>query len=311
MPLVPLVKVTSPSFSKEPALRGELSAAFPGAVFNDAGTRLAGDALARYLSDAEGAIIGLEPVDAKLLAACPRLRIVSKYGVGLDNIDADACRARGVAIGWTGGVNRRSVSEQTLCFMIGLFRNVFVTANLLRGGKWDKSGGRQLTGTTVGIIGLGFVGQDLTKLLAPFRCDVIANDIADVSGFASEHGVRMTSKEEIYETADVVTLHVPLTSETRFLIDEPALARFRKDAFLINTSRGEVVRLAALKRALREGRLAGAALDVFEVEPPTDTELLSLPNIVTTAHIGGNAREAVLAMGRSAIGHLARFFEAR
>lgn len=305
-----IVKVTSPSFGQDPMLRSELLARFPSAVFNDGGRRLAGDALASYLGDAQGAVVGLERIDAAILARCPRLRILAKYGVGLDGIDLDACRARGIAIGWTPGVNRRSVAELALCFLLGMFRHVFATATLLRRGTWHKQGGRQLTGSTIGIVGLGHVGRELVCLLEPFGCRVLANDIVDVSAFCASHGVELVEKDELYAVSDAVTLHVPLTSLTRRLIDETVLRTFKPGAFLVNTSRGEVVDREALKRALLEGRLAGAALDVFDVEPPADRELLELISFVGTPHIGGSAREAVLAMGRSAIDHLERFFSA-
>jgi D-3-phosphoglycerate dehydrogenase len=301
------IAVTTPTFSRTPELRAELLARFPGAVFNEAGRRLAGDELAAFLAGAVGAVIGLEPVDAALLAACPDLRMVAKHGVGLDTVDLEACRARGVAVGWSGGVNRRSVAELALCFMLGLNRNVFRVSTALRGGLWDKSGGRQLSDCTVGIVGLGCIGQDLARLLRPLGCRVLANDILDLEGLCREQGWRAVDKPTLYAEADVVSLHVPLTPLTRGLIDGEALARMKRDAFLINTARGEVVETAALKAALQAGTIAGAALDVFDPEPPVDAELLALPNLVATAHIGGNAREAVLAMGRSAIGHLERF----
>ena len=304
-----VVKVASPSFSKEPVLRAELAAAFPAAVFNEAGQRFKGDELAAYLADADGVVIGLERVDDALLAACPRLRIVVKFGVGLDNVDVDACRTRGVAIGWTPGVNRRSVAELVLCFLLGLFRNVFPTSALLRQGRWQKNGGRQLTASTIGIVGLGNVGRDLVHLLKPFGCRIVANDIVDVSAFCAEHRVELVDKQTLYAASDAVTLHVPLTSSTRRLIDEAALRTFKPGAFLVNTSRGEVVDRQALKRALIGGQLAGAALDVFDVEPPTDRELLELLTFVGTPHIGGSAIEAVLAMGRGAIHHLEQFFQ--
>jgi D-3-phosphoglycerate dehydrogenase len=306
-----LVKVTTPSFSSDPDLRAELLAVFPRTIFNTAGRRLSGRDLHEYLADAEAAVIGLERIDDALLAACPRLKIVAKYGVGLDNVDLEACRARGVAVAWTPGTNARSVSELTLCFLLGLFRNVFATSARLRAGEWKKEGGRQLTSATIGIVGVGHVGKDLVRLLKPFGCRIVANDIADVSDFCAEHGVELADKRTLYGMADAVTLHVPLTPETRALVDEEALRWFKRGAFLVNTSRGEVVDQPALKRALDEGHLGGAALDVFEVEPPTDRELIERPTLVGTAHIGGAAREAVLSTGRSAISNLEQFFDRR
>jgi phosphoglycerate dehydrogenase-like enzyme len=303
-----VVKVASVSFSKDPILRAELAARFPAAVFNDAGVRFKTPELQTYLADADAAVIGLEKVDDGLLAACPRLRMIAKYGVGLDGIDLDACRARGVVVGWTPGVNRRSVAELALCFLLGLFRNVFNTASHLRGGTWNKDGGRQLTGATIGIVGLGHVGRDLVGLLKPFGCRILANDIVDISAFANEHGIEVVEKDVLFRESDAVSLHVPLTPLTRGLINPGLLEQFKPGAFLVNTSRGEVVEQASVKQALLDGRLGGAALDVFEVEPPTDAEFLAMPVLVGTPNIGGNAREAILAMGRSAIAHLDRFF---
>jgi len=304
----PLIKVTSPSFCKNEVLTRELSARAFQIVLNTRGDRLHGQSLRDFLADADGAIIGLEKIDAPLLAACPRLQIISKYGVGLDNVDQEACRDRGVAVGWTPGVNRRSVAEMTVGLMIGLTRNLFVTSQKLRLGEWDKNGGRQLSNLRIGIIGLGNVGQELVRLLKPFDCTVWANDIADRDSFCRDEGVMLTTKEAIFSSSDIVTLHVPFTDETRFLINADTLDLMKPDAFLINTSRGGVVDQEALKMALRTRRIAGAAIDVYAHEPPDDHELLELPNLVCTPHIAGNSWEAVVAMGRSAIQHLDAFF---
>ncbi len=306
---LPLIKVTSPSFSKNPLLQKELTSRPFRVVLNSEGHRLEGSTLASYLADAEGAIIGLEKVDEDLLGKCPGLRAIAKYGVGLDNIDAEACRRRQIFIGWTAGVNRRSVAEVTLGHLLGLAHNVYPTLQLLKQGKWNKEGGIQLSEKTVGVVGLGNIGKELVEMLRPFGCRVLGNDILDLKEYAAKAGVVLASKEEIFRMADFVTLHIPLTTETHHLINAQSLKLFRPEAFLINTSRGSVVDQAALKEALRTGKLQGAALDVYEHEPPTDLEFLRLPNLVCTPHISGNSFEAVLAMGRSAIAHLDSFFQ--
>ena len=304
----PLIKVTSPSFCKNDLLTRDLASRPFRVVLNTKGDRLHGRSLYDFLADADGAIIGLEKIDDPLLAACPRLQIISKFGVGLDNVDREACRARGVTMGWTPGVNRRSVAEMTVGLMIGLCRNLFVTSQKLRLGEWDKNGGRQLSSLRVGIIGLGNVGQELARLLKPFECRISANDIVDREVFCREEGITQTTKEEIFCSADIVSLHVPLVDETRCLINAETLDLMKPDAFLINTSRGGVVDQEALKMALQTQRIAGAAIDVYEQEPPTDRDLLELPNLVCTPHIAGNAWEAVVAMGRSAVQHLDAYF---
>ena len=302
------IKVTSPSFSRNDVLKRELLTSFPNSTFNMSGRELEGGELIDFLANAEGAIISLNRVDETVLAYCPKLRIISKYGVGLDNIDQEACAKKGIVLGWTGGLNKRSVSEQTLAFMISLCRNIYQSSYKLKNGTWDKSGGTQLSGKTIGIIGVGHVGKDLVTLLEPFHCTILANDIINQQDYYQKHNIREETKEEIYRTADIITMHVPLTTETKYMINENTLQMMKNSAFLINTSRGKVVNQEALKQALKNGIIAGAALDVYESEPPHDKEFLSLPNIICTPHIGGSSLESVTAMGRSAIAHLNNYF---
>lgn len=305
---MPHLVVASPSFSRNAVLRQELLALFPRALFHREEKVLTGDALRQFLANADVALIGTERIDDGLLAALPKLRFIAKYGVGLDNIDLEACKKRGIGIGWTPGVNARCVAELTLGFMLGLTHNLFHTTTLLRQGTWLKRGGIQLTGKTIGIIGLGHVGREVVRLLTPFGCHLLGNDIEDRSAFCAEWKVTLASQEDIIANADIVSLHVPLTPLTRHLINAETLSHFKPGAFLINTARGPIVDQQALHEALAEGGLGGAALDVYDPEPPTDLEFLANPKLVASPHIGGNANEAVMAMGRSAIGHLRRHF---
>lgn len=205
-------------------------------------------------------------------------------------------------------MNATATAELMLALMLALSSQAYRHARELREGAWTRHGGTLLSGKTVGIIGCGHVGREVVRLLSPFGCRVLGNDVADLSAWAPVTWVRPASKEEIYCTADVVTLHVPLTVATRRLIEARALATFRPTAVLVNTSCGCVVDHAALAQALREDRLGGAALDVQEEEPPRGADLLALPNAIGTPHLGDGAREAVLATGRAAIGHLEQFF---
>lgn len=300
------VKITSRSFSRTPELVAELEALFDHCVGRTEGPpQLDPRALADFLRDADAAVVGLDPLDSRVLQACPRLRAVAKYGVGLDNVDVQACVERGVFVGWTPGVNRRGVAELALGSMLMLLRNGYAASQHLKSGHWRKEGGVQLTGKTVGVVGVGHVGKELIELLRPFRCRVLGNDVRRQDDYYAVAGVEEVDLPTLLAESDVVSLHVPLTTETRHLIDEQAFASMKPGACLINTARGGVVSGAALKRALTEGWIAGAMLDVYdEPEPPADTDLLRLPNLICTPHIGGNARESVLAMGRSAIGHL-------
>ena len=301
---MPHIVVASPSFSRHATLRQELLALFPEAQFHGSEKVLSGQALRDFLSPAEAALIGTEKIDASLLATLPKLKFIAKYGVGMDNIDVPACQQRGIGIGWTPGVNARSVAELTLCFCLGLTHNLFHTSNLLRQGTWLKRGGVQLTEKTVGIIGIGHVGREVIRLLAPFGCRFLGNDIEDRSDFCRKFGVTLADKETLYSSVDILSLHLPLTPETYRLINKDSLAHFRPGSFLINTARGQIIEQASLINALDSGLLAGAALDVFDPEPPTDPALLNHPHVVASPHIGGGTNEAMLSMGRSAIAHL-------
>lgn len=264
--------------------------------------------MAEFINEAEAAVVGRDPVSENVLKALPNLKILSKYGVGLENIDQEALKKRGVKLGFTPGVNRTSVAELTLCFMLGLFHNVFKSSFALKNKKWEKDGGCQLNGKTAGIIGCGNIGKEVVRLLQPFGCKILVRDILDMSEFCSKHGAEEAGFEELISQSDIVSLHVPLTPDTRDLIDMKVLQCMKPGSFLVNTSRGEIVRERDLKEALTDGAIAGAALDVFTQEPPEDPELLDCPNLMATPHIGGNAVEAVEGMFKEAVRHIAEFF---
>jgi len=298
------VAIGSRSFSKHPVLRAELASRYPDATFNDDGLALKGDVLIDYLRGHEKAVIALEPITEAVLTALPELKVISKFGVGYDKLDLDAMARHGVALGWQGGVNKRSVSELTICFALDLLRHVSRSDREVRGGQWNLRPGRQLSDRTVGIIGCGHVGKDLAILLKAFGCRVLAHDILDFHEFYEAHGVEACGLDELLTAADIVTLHLPLDASTRNFMSAERLALMRSDALLINAARGGLVDEPALKGMLRDGRLAGAALDVFATEPPEDPELLNLQNFLAVPHIGGSTDEGILAMGRAAISGL-------
>lgn len=303
------IVVTSPSFSSNEVLQNEIFHYFPNAKLNLEGKRFSKDELIEYIKDADGVVIGLEPIDKDVLEHCPKLKIVSKYGVGLNNIDLKECEQRSIAIGWTGGVNRLSVSEMTLGYMLMLARNLYVTSNQLKNGIWNKSGGFQLSGKTVGIIGVGFIGKDLIRLLKPFGCKILVNDIIDQDEYYKQNDLIKASKDEIFRSCDFVTIHTPYDESTKNMVNQEILSNMKKSAFIINSARGGIVDEVALKYALQNNIIAGAAIDAYSEEPPSDKEFLSLENLICTPHIGGNAKEAVEAMGMSAIKHLVEFFD--
>ena len=304
----PRIVVTPPPICQSENFRNEITGLFKNTVFNDKGRYLDRNELVEFCQEADGLLLGRDILDEKILQELPHLKIVSKYGVGLDNLDEKALEKHHVALGWTPGLNRRSVAELTLSFMLGLCHNVFRGGFALKENRWVKDGGHQLMGKTVGVIGCGHIGREVIQLLKPFECRLWVRDIEDRSDFCRATGAEQKSFEEVIQGADILSLHVPLTDETRFMINAQVLSEMKPSSFLINTSRGEVVEPEALKSALLGGRLAGAALDVFTQEPLEDKQLLACPQLMVTPPIGGNAREAIESMARSAIDHLAQFF---
>lgn len=272
--------------------------------------------LLEHLKDAEGLIVrNRTQVNAALLAAAPRLRVVGRLGVGLDNIDLAACRARSIEVIPATGANSQSVAEYVIAAAMLLLRGAFfATANVAAGG-WPRqalSAGREISGKTLGIVGFGGIGRRVARHAKGLGMDVWAHDplLAHDSHVFWEAVVRPATLEDLLREADVVSLHVPLADSTRHLIDAGRLALMKPGAVLINTARGGVVDEAALARALREKRLGGAAIDVFEREPlgadsPLGEAAKGLPNLILTPHVAGltlesNARVGELIAGRVA-----------
>ena len=303
------VVVTPPAFCKSEYLKSKLSSLFPNTVYSQKNNYLSESELIGFLKNADAAIIGRDSITKATLEALPQLKIISKYGVGLDNLDIFSIKEKGVELAVTAGTNKRSVAELTLSFMLGLCHRTFIGAERIKRGEWIREGGHNLSGKTIGIIGCGNVGKEVVHLLKPFGCVILVCDIEDRSKFCSDQGVIESSIGSLIEKSDIVTLHVPLTDLTRNMIDETVLRKMQANAYLINTSRGAVVNPSALHKALISGEISGAALDVFCSEPPDDMAFLELPNLMVTPHIGGNSVEAVEAMGQAAIDNLVEFFK--
>ena len=295
------VAVTSRSFSKNRVLRESLLEKYNNVTFNDKGIKLEGNVLIDFLKGHQKAITALEKIDDLLLSELPELQVISKYGVGLDMINMDAMQKHGVRLGWTGGVNKRSVSELVISFAIALLRFVPRSNKEVLLGSWRQHIGRQLSGKKVGVIGCGFIGKDLVKMLQPFKCKIIVYDIIEYKDFNEKYNINFVGLEELLKQSDVVTLHTPLDKYTKNLLSSEMLSLMRADAVLINAARGGLLDEFALKAMLVNGKLAGAALDVFSSEPPEDKELLNLPNFIVTSHIGGSSNEAIINMGMAAI----------
>lgn len=302
------IVATSPSFSKNKKLQTEIYKYFPDAKLNVRGKRFNQLELVEYIKNADALIVGLDKITSDVLHKCPNLKVIAKYGVGLSNIDIEECKKRNIKIGWTGGVNKLSVAEMALGFMLMLARNLFVSSNELKKGTWNKSAGFQLSEKIVGIIGLGNIGKELVRLLKPFNCKILANDILDQNKYFKKNSLFEATKEQIFRTSDFVTINTPLNSKTSNMVDAKVLKVMKNNAYILNIARGGIINENDLKYALKNNIIAGAAIDAYVEEPPLDQEFLKLPNLICTPHIGGNAKEAIESMGMSAIEHLKKFF---
>jgi glyoxylate reductase len=258
------------------------------------------DELMRRAPELEGLLSLLtDPVDAELIEAGPRLRAISNYAVGVDNVDVEAATARGIPVGNTPDVLTESTADLALALMLGIARRLAEGEAFVRAGEWAtwEPGlmlGRDLHGATVGIVGYGRIGRAVGRRLEGFGCDVLTTTRADPASLG-----------ELLERSDFVTVHCPLTPQTRGLIGEDALRRMKPTAYLVNTARGPIVDTNALARALHAGELAGAALDVTDPEPlPGDHPLLDAPNLLVVPHIGSATHATRERMADMAVNNL-------
>jgi D-3-phosphoglycerate dehydrogenase len=250
-------------------------------------------------------------LSARAIEACPSLRVISKHGVGVSNIDVEACTRRGVPVFTTPGANAQSVAEMTLALMLAAARRVPWMDREIRAGRWSRAqDGVELRGRRLGLIGFGQVGRRVAVVGAALGMRVMAFDPAEGGEPWPAETERADDVDALVARSDVLSLHVPLTARTRGMIDAGRLARLPPDAILINTARGEVVDEAALIAALREGRLFGAGLDTLALEPiAPDNPLLTLPNVVLSPHVGGSTPAALAAMAEAAVGHVLAVLE--
>lgn len=302
------VLATPRSFGKNnPELFDILRDAGLDVVRNDTGAILSAARMCEKLADCDGLIVGVDPVDATVLAVAPRLRAIAKYGVGLDNIDLAACEARGIRVSRTVGANSEAVADYALALMLGVARKVALIDRRCRERDWSKITGIDLYGKTVGIIGLGAVGKRVARRCgAGFGMKVLGHDIAWDDAWAAGNHVERASLERIFREADFISLHTSLDDSTRHLVDAPRLALMKPTAILINTARGELVDGPALLEALEQKRIYGAGLDVFEQEPPQDARWYALDNLVMGSHCSSSTSGAVATMGHMAVSNLLR-----
>jgi len=257
---------------------------------------LRGAALIKHLEGVSGVLAGSEPYTREVLAIS-KLRAIARAGVGYDAIDIPAASELGIAVTIAPGTNEHSVAEQTIALVLGVYRDVARRDAEVRRGNWERRPLWRLSGRTIGLVGLGRIGRAVVSRAQGLGLRVIAYDPVPDRDFAARHGVELCPLEDLFGRADIVSLHLPATAETRDLINRRTLALMRRGAILINTARGGLVDEDALADALESGHLAGVGLDVFKVEPlPLDSRLLKFGNVVMAPHMGGLDEESGDAM---------------
>lgn len=307
----PVILVTFPDYDTEhPQHGGALTAAgYEMRIAPKRGARSAEELLA-LTGDIAGAIVSTDPFTREVLRDSPGLQVIARVGVGIDSIDAAAATELGVAITTTPGANEETVADHAIAMMLGLLRRIPQNDAGVRRGEWNRTGAHTpllLSGCTVGLVGYGHIGRLVARRLAGFDVELLVADPA----LGSSESPRAVEFAELLARSDIVSLHCPLIPETHHLIDQRALQLMRPHAVLVNTSRGGVVDEAALIQALNGGLIAGAALDVFETEPPGDSPLLAMPNVVVSPHVGGLSTRSVDVMLRMATASVIDVIEGR
>jgi D-3-phosphoglycerate dehydrogenase len=292
--------------------RRELEAANCEIVVAPVRERLNEKELLGFVPDVDGIICGDDEITARVLDAAPRLKVISKWGTGIDSIDQDAARARGVAVRNTPNAFSEPVADTTLGYMLMFARRLDEMTRDIRSSRWEKPELVSLRECTLGIVGVGNCGKAVARRAVAFGMKVLGHDRLDVAPeFLAQTPVQMVPLDRLLAGSDFVTLHTDLNPSSRYLMDDAAFARMKPTAFLINTSRGPVVREASLVRALETRRLAGAALDVFEKEPlPADSPLRAFPNVFLAPHNANSSREAKERVHQNTLSNLIQVLQA-
>lgn len=296
--------VTSTSFLKPQNAKAKalLESFFDEIVYNDLGVPLAGEQILQRLEGCDAYIAGVDYITADVIEKMPEsVKVISRYGVGVDRVDLAAAKARGITVCNTPGANSTAVCELAFALMLCACRNIPQLHQAVTDGLWPRSEGVELAGRTLGIVGMGAIGKRLALRAKAFEMDVVAYDPFFDETFAAENGIVRMELDELLKTADVVSLHVPLNEQTKHMISRERIATMKDGVIIINTARGGLIDEAAAAEAIASGKLGGLGLDAFEQEPLLDSPLKGLPRIIFTPHTGAHTGEAVSNMGTMSV----------
>lgn len=265
----------------------------------------------KMVKDVDGMIVGLDEVTRHVIEQAKSLRIIAKYGAGLDNIDLETASKLGITVTYTPGVNAPSVADLALGLILALARHIVIHHTKLTEGALDRRRGREISGKTLGIIGLGGIGKEVVKRALGFDMRILAHDPYPDEDFIKDHGVELCTLERVLVESDVVSLHCPLTYETEGIIGREELKLMKEDAFLINTARKDLVDEDALYKTLRDGKIKGAAFDTFETDADLKSPLLELENFIGSPHAGAATYESIQRMADMAAREVIRALEGK
>ncbi|MDX1992584.1 MAG: phosphoglycerate dehydrogenase [bacterium] len=293
------VLITTRSFRAMPGAHQQLLEEAGCEIVNSPVNRpLEAHELADLLPGIDGVILGVDPITPEVLERADRLRVISRYGIGLDAVDLAAATAKGIVVTNTPGGNTNAVAELTLAYMLALARNLPRHDRQIRQRDWSLLKGRELTGQTLGLIGMGRIGRRVAELVRPFNMPILFYDpYPPDAAFLQQVNGKAVMLDEVITSSDFISLHLPLSDQTRNLINADVLAKMKPGAFLVNTARGGLVDETALYDSLQAGRLGGAAFDAFAQEPAFDSILITCDNFIATPHIGSSTVQATLQMG--------------
>ena len=273
-------------------------------VFNPQGKPLSEDELIPLLAECEGFIAGLDFVTRKVIENAPKLKVISRYGAGVDRVDLAAAKEKGVVVCNTPGVNANAVADLAFGLLLCIARKLPLLDRKTKEGEWTRSTGFELYGKTIGILGLGAVGKAVAKRAAGFSMKIMAYDPFINLEYTEANGIIAAAFDKVIKEADFISLHLPLMDETRNIISGELMKTMKKGAVLLNTARGGLIDENAAYELLKSGHLGGLGLDAFEAEPPGASPLFTLENVVTTPHTGAHTTEATAAMADLSVKNL-------
>ena len=309
-----IIAVTSRSFCKNINLVNELKKHYSQVILNESGKTLVNKDLIDFLAKADKAIIGIENMSADTLAQIPNLKVISKYGVGLNNIDLEYCKSQNIKLGFIPGVNKQSVAELALTLILISLRKIHTNHTEILNGEWPQKKGLELRGKKIGILGFGNIGQTLAKLLSIFECEISFFDQKifsenELVELCTSHSLQISNLkqknlQDVLSQSEILSIHLPLNNDTANIIDSQALKRLHPSVVMVNTARGGIVQEEHLAQFLVTNPDSFAAFDVFDEEPVKDKTLFQLDNFFGTSHRSSLTHEGINAMGMAAIAGL-------